>query len=193
MAGTTNAPSTGITMLRDIVENYPYIVQALVWLGIIFGIWLIKRGLDFAREKASAGIGIGQSEKELGKKATNNITFGIIFINFMWFTQLIMNTVGIVDIGNDPTDYLHKDIYESAENASDLLMYVVWTINGLGFLWLFRGTYVLHAAIDNPYKYEKWVGIKLYCAAIIALHIKKIMIYASTWIHLDFIAKWLGA
>lgn len=188
-----SVPSTGITMLRDIVVNYPYVVDTLIWVGVFYGIWLIKKSFDYAREKASAGIGLGQSEKELGKKATVNLTFGVIFINFLWFLQLLMNTAGVVDIGNDPTDYVHRDIYESAENASDLLMYIVWTLNVLGFWWLFKGTFILRAAFNNEHGYQKWQGLKLYIMAFIALNIKKIMIYAALWIKLDFIAKWLGA
>lgn len=193
-SATKSVSSSGIEILRDLVANYPYVVQLLIYVGVVYGIWLIKRALELLREKASAGIGIGQSEKELGKKAQNNLIFGIVFINFLWFTQLIMNTlgIGIDSTVKDPTDYINRDIFESAENASDLLMYVIWTVNIMGFWWLFRGTYILRASIDNPHKYEKWVGIKLYVAAIMALNIKLIMINITQWMHLDFIAKWLG-
>lgn len=184
----------GLDILKNLVSTYPYVFQALAYAGVFYGVILLKRSFEYAREQASAGIGVGQSEKELGKKARNHLIFGMIFINFFLWVGVVMNTLGLSTNENvvDGTNYLARDVFESADNASDLLMYIVWTLNALGVWWMWRGTYILHDSTNNPHQSKVGIGIKLYVAAAIALNIKLIAANAALWLNLDFIAKWLG-
>lgn len=178
-----------IEILFNLVSNYPYVVTFMTYLGIFIGVILFWSSIKSFRRASTSGVGLdSKTPSEWQSTGFRQVFFGIVFINFYVFIQLILEGMGITNIDGD--FLLKRDIFEETQTV-DLVSYLVWTFNLLGVAWFLRGFYVLNKSFED-HNHKRGIGILFIVLGIIGIHIYYFSTLLAYGLGNGTLLKWLG-
>lgn len=179
-----------IEILFNLVSNYPYIVTFVTYLGIFIGILLFGASIKSFRRAATSGVGLdSKTPSEWKSTGFRQVIFGILFVNIYVFIQLGLESMGITNLDGD--FLLKRDIFETT-NTVDIVSYLVWTFNLLGFCWIMYGLYVTNKSFED-HSYKRSTGFLFIFLGIIGIHIYYFATIIATGLGSNTLLKWLGA
>lgn len=181
---------SGLFILHDLVSTFPYLVTLIAWTGIAIACFFYFFSYQHFNELIRASIGVKQDEHHL-KKGISYTVFATILWNFEWFTQIFISSFGFNN-GDDYLDYYQGDIFQNTTGMSDVLSYIVWICNMIGFFSFFISIIKANSAIVNPQPKAMSKAIMGFVFSLALLRIKEILYIMALILRSDSLATWLG-
>lgn len=181
---------SGLFVLHNIVSTFPQLVTFISWAGIAVAIIFYAISYSHLNSLIKTSIGVQQDERHL-KKAISFIVFGTMLWNLEWFAQILVSSFGF-NTGDDYLAYYQGDIFQNTTGMSDILSYVIWICNMIGFINLFVSIVKANNAIVNPQPKAGSKAIVSFILTVALLRIKEILYILALLFRSDSLATWLG-
>ena len=181
---------SGLFILHDLVSTFPYLVTLIAWAGIACGVVFYALSYKHFNDLIRTSVGVKQDEHHL-KKAISYTVFGTLLWNLEWFTQIFISSLGFNN-GDDYLDYYQGDIFQNTAGMSDVLSYIIWICNMIGFFGFFLSIIKANSAVVNPQPKATSKAIMGFVFSLALLRIKEILYIMSLIFRSDSLATWLG-
>ena len=183
---------TGLFVLHNIVSTFPQLVNLVAYAGIAIGLFFFYQSYLNFNSMIRTSIGVKQYEHHLKKGFSFHI-FGMLAWNLEWFTQILVNTLGFnVEGSEDYLNYYAGDIFQNNNGMSDILSYVMWICNMIGFISLLVNIVKANYAIVNPQPKSMSRAILGFIIALALIRIKEVLWIMAIIFRSDSLATWLG-
>lgn len=177
----------------NLVSTFPQLVNLVSWICLAIALFFFWCAYSNGMELIKANVGIKQDEHHIKKIFTYSL-FAILLWNIEWFTAVLTNAMGFKSVvdGGDKLDYLKADIFQDTTGMSDMLSYVIWICNMIGFISLPIGMVKLNYAVINPQPKAFSRGMMMIIFSVALLRIKDILSLIALILRSDSLSKWLG-
>lgn len=183
---------TGLFALYNIVSTFPQLVNLISWVALAIAVFFFYSAWLNFNASIRASVGIRQDEHFIRKAASFTI-FGILMWNVEWLLALMVRSLGFNRVGSaDYLDYTAGDIFQNNVGMSDLLSYVMWICNLIGFITFVVALYKMNSAIVNPQPKAGSRAIMTLVFSLALVRIKEVLWGISWLVRSDSLATWLG-
>lgn len=181
----------GLHIFYKIVSTFPQLVELINWIGIAVAAIFFWLAWTNANSIIKTTIGAKQDEHHI-KKALSYTFFGICLWNLGWTTEIILRSAGLNLAEQEYIDYLSGEIFQKNNNMSDLLSYIIWICNMIGYIGMFSFFIKANQAVIHPEPKSASRAIRLLIVSIALLRIKECLWILAWILSSNSLYKWLG-